>query len=55
MAKANDKLDDDNGGDRLDARIARAELQARFYEAQIRVLEARRKLAALRREMKTDA
>lgn len=41
-------------GDSLDARIARAELQARYYEAQIRVLEARRKLAVLRRELKTE-
>ena len=50
VAKTNDKADDEDGGNTLDAKIARAELQARFYEAQIRVLEARRKLAALRRK-----
>ncbi|MGH6981394.1 MAG: hypothetical protein ACREFC_09330 [Stellaceae bacterium] len=55
MAKANDQLDEDEGDDSLDAKIARAELQARFYEAQIRVLEARRKLADLRRTMKTES
>jgi hypothetical protein len=41
--------DEDNNDAALQARIARAELQARYYEAQIRVIEARRKLAELRR------
>ena len=40
-------------GEELDAKIARAELRARYYEAQIRVLEARRKLAELRQAMKS--
>lgn len=52
MPKASDRPDEEDGADALDAKIARAELQARFYEAQIRVLEARRKLAALRQSMK---
>lgn len=54
MPPASDRDGDDNA-DALDAKIARAELQARYYEAQIRVLEARRKLAALRKSMKDSA
>jgi hypothetical protein len=55
VPKANDMPDEDGGADELDAKIARAELQARFYEAQIRVIEARRKLTELRRAIKAEA
>jgi hypothetical protein len=51
MAKTIDATDGDDT-EELDAKIARAELRARYYEAQIRVLEARRKLAELRQAMK---
>jgi outer membrane PBP1 activator LpoA protein len=44
--------DSDGNADELAAKIARAELRARYYEAQIRVLEARRKLTALRQSIK---
>lgn len=54
MPETNDRSDEDSGAEELDAKIARAELQARFYEAQICVLEARRKLAELRRTLKTE-
>ncbi len=54
MPKASDRPDEEDGADELGAKIARAELQARFYEAQIRVLEARRKLAALRQSIKDE-
>lgn len=54
MPKAHDpEVAEDAGA--LEAKIARAELQARHYEAQIRILEARRKLADLRRALKGDA
>jgi hypothetical protein len=53
MAKTIDTNDGGEGAD-LDAKIARAELRARYYEAQIRVLEARRKLAELRQAMKPE-
>jgi hypothetical protein len=51
MAKTIDATDGDDTAE-LDAKIARAELRARYYEAQIRVIEARRKLAELRQAMK---
>lgn len=37
----------------LGAKIAQVELQARYFEAQIRVLEARKRLGELRRSMKS--
>jgi hypothetical protein len=55
VPKTNEQSDEESETDELDAKIARAELQARLYEAQIRVLEARRKLAELRKAMKADA
>ena len=55
MPTTDDESDETSGADELHAKIARVELQARLYEAQIRVLEARRKLAALRKAMKADA
>ncbi|HEY5209641.1 MAG TPA: hypothetical protein VIJ42_09380 [Stellaceae bacterium] len=54
MAKPDDATEDSGAAD-FETRIARAEMQARFYEAQIRVLEARRKLAELRKAMKSGA
>jgi hypothetical protein len=54
MPKPYDSAGGNDNADALEAKIARAELQARHYEAQIRVLEARRKLAELRRAVKTE-